>query len=77
MIFEYTKSWDINMTVVKESFDSNLQEWILTKARREQALAKRHQVMGVEWSAHTKVLGELEVGCVVQVKNQTGPHANK
>ena len=52
-------------------------EWILTKARREQALAKRHQVKGVEWSAHTKDLGELEVGCVVQVQNQTGPHANK
>ena len=34
-------------------------------------------VKGEEWSAHTRELSELEFGCVVQVQNQAGPHANK
>merc|ERR1712239_41281 len=52
-------------------------EWVLTREARERALARRHQTKEKEWSAHTKVLEELEVGTTVQVQNQTGPHARK
>ena len=52
-------------------------EWVLTKARRESALARRHQVRGAVWDEHTKVMTELGPGDVVQVQNQVGPHARK
>ena len=52
-------------------------EWVLTSEAREKALARRHAVRGKELEEHTRPLSELEVGAVVQVQNQAGPHKNK
>ena len=52
-------------------------EWVLTLERREAALAKRHQVRGVELSKGNKVQVPLTAGQAVQVQNQRGPHSNK
>ena len=52
-------------------------DWVLTKDAREKALAKRHRLREEELGQHTKALVELSPGDVVQVQNQTGPHANK
>ncbi len=41
------------------------------------ALARRHAVRGKELEEHTRLLSELEVGAMVQVQNQAGPHKNK
>ncbi len=50
---------------------------MLTREARERALAKRHQTKEKAWSAHTRALDVLEVGSMVKVQNQTGPHARK
>ena len=52
-------------------------EWVLTSQAREAALARRHEVRRQELSEHTRPLGPLSVGAVVQVQNQAGPHRNK
>ena len=52
-------------------------EWVLTSQAREAALARRHEVRKQELSEHTRSLGPLGVGAVVQVQNQAGPHRNK
>ena len=51
--------------------------WILTRERREQALARRHIAKGSVLSEHTKELTPLSVGDVVQVQNQTGCSVKK
>ena len=52
-------------------------EWVLTKEAREKALARRHHLRGKELDEHTRQLSTLELGTIVQVQNQHGPHANK
>ena len=52
-------------------------DWVLTAEAREKALARRHQVRGKVLAEHTRELGVLPVGQVVQVQNQTGNHKNK
>ena len=48
-------------------------EWALTREARELVLARRHEVRGRQLQEHTKELGPLRVGTVVQVQNQAGP----
>ena len=52
-------------------------EWVLTRELRKQALAKRHEVRGVQLDEHERALAPLWVGDPVQVQNQAGPHKNK
>ena len=52
-------------------------DWVMTKDAREKALAKRHRLREAELGEHSKALVELSPGDVVQIQNQTGPHANK
>ena len=40
-------------------------------------MARRHQAREKDLEQKTKVLEPLAVGAVVQVQNQSGPHANK
>ena len=40
-------------------------DWVLTKDLRERALARRHQVRGVQLTEKTKDLGVLELGTIV------------
>ncbi|MCP4261713.1 MAG: hypothetical protein GY774_30050, partial [Planctomycetes bacterium] len=59
---------------------ANLQlrpEWLLTRDAREKALAKRHFARESDLTEHTRPLKPLEIGCVVQIQNQRGPHAKK
>ena len=49
----------------------------MTRNAHEKVLAQRHQVKGEQWADKTKELGVLMPGQVVQVQNQTGPHAKK
>jgi hypothetical protein len=53
------------------------QEWLLTRERRELALARRHVVQEKRLAEHTKTLPRLKVTDVVMVQNQTGPHSLK
>ena len=52
-------------------------EWVLTRERRELALAKRHQARGADLGQKTRELDPLHKGQVVSVQNQQGPHKNK
>ena len=52
-------------------------DWVLTKERRELALAKRHRMRESDLTLSTKELEPLLVGNVVSVQNQQGPHKNK
>ena len=52
-------------------------EWVLTREARERALARRHRAHEVDLEQKTRVLEPLAVGAVVQIQNQSGPHANK
>ena len=53
------------------------QEWLLTRERRELALARRHVVQERRLTEHTKTLPKLEVSDVVMIQNQSGPHPLK
>ena len=53
------------------------QEWILTRERRELALARRHVVQERRLTEHTKTLPKLKVSDVVMIQNQSGPHPLK
>ena len=53
------------------------QDWVLTRNARERVLARRHQLKGDQWADKTRELGVLLPGQVVQIQNQTGPHAKK
>ena len=53
------------------------QEWILTRERRELALARRHVMQEKRLAEHTKALPRLKVSDVVMVQNQSGPHSLK
>ena len=53
------------------------QEWLLTRERRELALARRHVVQEKRLTEHTKALPKLNVSDVVMVQNQSGPHPLK
>lgn len=50
---------------------------MFTSQAREAALVRRHEVRKQELSEHTKALGPLAIGAVVQVQKQAGPHRNK
>ena len=52
-------------------------EWLLTQSDREVALARRHEVKQEELSRATKTLVPLEVGTVVRLQNQRGPHKQR
>ena len=52
-------------------------EWLLTQSDREVALARRHEVKQDELSRATKTLVPLEVGTVVRLQNQRGPHKQR
>ena len=62
--------------VVKKKYEPR-EEWLLTREQREQALMKRHLIKGEELSRGTRQMTPLEVGNVVQIQNQTGPHKLK
>ena len=47
------------------------------KEARELALSRRHEVQGQRLSEHTRELGQLGIGTVVQVQNQAGSHKDK
>ena len=53
------------------------QDWRLTMAKREQALARRHARQEQLLSEHTKTLVPLKVSDVVSIQNQHGPHPLK
>ena len=53
------------------------QEWVLTRERRELALARRHVVQERRLTEHTKTLPKLKVSDVVMIQNQSGPHPLK
>ena len=53
------------------------QEWLLTRERRELALARRHVVQEKRLTEHTKTLPKLKVSDVVMIQNQSGPHTLK
>ena len=52
-------------------------EWVLTRVAREEALARSLEVREDQLSYQMKPLQNLEIGTIVQVKNQWGPHATK
>ena len=52
-------------------------EWLLTQQDREVVLARQHEVKQEELSKSTKTLVPLEVGTVVCLQNQHGPHKQR
>ena len=50
-------------------------EWLLTKEKRDEALAHKHSKMEDNLEARTKKLPELKVGDLVMVQNQKGKDA--